>query len=377
MINEGQLLGSHIFDFHNLGYILRQVSTVTTYNAMAKLSFVIDIPRRSHVNSTMINCETRSGDQVMCERLEGILLQIRRVHVDSARQLQQALDSIAEIVDTLNNNTRSRRSLFDFIPRALSYVTGLAKQSDVDTLKHAMSKIDSVVERSMEVVKISSTHFSQVMHIQSDRIDALERLAELGRTSVEVLYQKLSGDWSITERMASMLTNAFSALSQRIRHLSHVDQFTTSLEFLLGGKIPVELVPIKSLKRMLDHLDRHLYRHHPHLTLIHRDPQFYYREGTFFLVKRNRTLIIQIECPLSSVAQPFQLFNLEKVPLIIPGSHGHYSMLSDTYAGIAFNENYLFTIAEGRDVWSFPREIDLTESDVHLIERLPKRFNTG
>ena len=49
MINEGQLLGSHIFDFHNLGYILRQVNTVTTYNAMAKLSFVIGVLNPKHL----------------------------------------------------------------------------------------------------------------------------------------------------------------------------------------------------------------------------------------------------------------------------------------------------------------------------------------
>jgi len=66
------------------------------------------------------------------------------------------------------------------------------------------------------------------------------------------------------------------------------------------------------------------------MTLCHRDLAFYYNKAEFKTFRKDSTLFLVMDVPITSdnLAHNFQLYDVIKLPIAIPEMHGYYSMLA-------------------------------------------------
>jgi hypothetical protein len=91
--------------------------------------------------------------------------------------------------------------------------------------------------------------------------------------------------------------------------LYNVCKFTTYLvdiEILEHCKpcltdIPVSLVPLEDMHSMITSLQLFIREHHSHLTLVHEDLLYYYREAKFVVFRKGSQLLIHVTAPISSL----------------------------------------------------------------------------
>jgi len=76
-------------------------------------------------------------------------------------------------------------------------------------------------------------------------------------------------------------------------------------------------------------------------TLCHRDLAFHYNQAEVKTFRKDSTLFLIIDVPITSddLAHTFQLCDVIKLPVAVPEMHGYYSMLATDITTIAFAQN--------------------------------------
>jgi hypothetical protein len=363
---------SHAYDRHNLGYVLRKTQSVHVFNAKAKLTFYLALPPKETLNiNAPITCQNFSTNMSasQCIKIYKFIAEMYKLQTRAGLQLQRTIDSIQEFVDTAATSNRTRRSIWQMMTNALSSVTGLATDEDVQSLKTSVEKIDNITYQLGQTFQTASSHFSQIVNINTQRIREVSNLADLTRSSINVLFNRVAGNFDHFEQINTLLANGFRHFADNMYYLIHIESLRDSLQLLVAGKFPVELVSVRSLKSMLNRLDSFLLNHHSHLSIVHRDPLYYYREGRFVVVRRRNVVIFQMDCPLSSLPEPFQLHRMDVIPLFTHGSPGHYTQLATKFSAIAFNDNFYFVLPENYGLLNFPKNLDLNENNFPIIDR--------
>jgi len=102
-----------------------------------------------------------------------------------------------------------------------------------------------------------------------------------------------------------------------------------------------------ALNRALTYFDRYLESNHPELTLLRRDIQHYYRQASLSVFRSRNTLVIIIDAPLTAkvLLPPLHVYQVERVPLLSPDRHTHYTLLATDLAAIAYNPDSGYYLA--------------------------------
>ena len=109
----------------------------------------------------------------------------------------------------------------------------------------------------------------------------------------------------------------------------------------------------------LDHIQHHLDTTQPHMTLCNRDLAFYYNKAEFKTFRKDSTLFLVMDVPITSdnLAHNFQLYDVITLPIAIHEMHGYYSMLATNITTIAFAQDadVFIQITDNRqplnDIW--------------------------
>jgi hypothetical protein len=78
---------------------------------------------------------------------------------------------------------------------------------------------------------------------------------------------------------------------------------------------------------------------------------------------------LHIQAPLSSYEPRFRLFAIERLPLAIPGTPLHYTILAHPIKAIGVADNHYFEITDEMDLSNIPRYVNLNRSPIHLMDR--------
>jgi hypothetical protein len=372
IFQEGKTQQDLILDYHALGYTLTHQDTLHLSNVNGKLTFVIKLPSSVTLQTTEYDdCEQqpRLGG---CHNLRPMINVLFQMRESMLYQLQSHLNTTYGMVDNLQAETRNARAASwvpTWLSRLFSSVTGLAESQELDTLKQTMVKLSSMVEEQSEVFAASQNHIGQVMKVQSDRLDSLERLAEISHRGIVDMsamvrsFTRNQNDTNVILRYMLDYVRKFTS------YLVDIEIFEQALQTLFNGHIPVSLVPFEDMRSMITSLQQFIREHHPHLTLVHEDLLYYYREAKFVVFRKDSQLLIHVTAPISSFEPRFRLFALQKLPLAVHGSEGVYSILSHPFKAIAVSDNHYFEISDDMDIASFPRYIDINKSGIHILSK--------
>ena len=134
------------------------------------------------------------------------------------------------------------------------------------------------------------------------------------------------------EAVASSCLNVVTALE--IEALYH------GVQCLMAESISRFILPHESLAVALDHI-RHLTENQPHMTLCYGDLVFYYNQAAFKTFRKDLTLFLVVDVPITSdsLAHTFQLYDVVKLPISTPDIHGYYSMLATDITTIRFAQD--------------------------------------
>ena len=97
----------------------------------------------------------------------------------------------------------------------------------------------------------------------------------------------------------------------------------------------------------LIYLQSHLNEFRTNLKLVHTDSAYYYKYAKVHVFRYKKQLVIRLNVPLtlSTLAKPFSIWKLHKIPLASP-NQSHYTMLNANFKSIFYtNEsNYYLVI---------------------------------
>jgi len=109
----------------------------------------------------------------------------------------------------------------------------------------------------------------------------------------------------------------------------------------MAGDISHFILPHETLAVALDHIQHYLDTTQPHMTLCHRDLAFYYNKADFKTFRKDSTLFLVMDVPITSddLAHTFQLYDVIKLSIAVLEMHGYYSTLATDITTIAFAQD--------------------------------------
>jgi len=139
-----------------------------------------------------------------------------------------------------------------------------------------------------------------------------------------------------------------------ILQTSEIDSIYEAMQLLNTHNLAHFFVSHQALNRALAYFERYLQSNHPELTLLRRDIQYYYRQASFSVFRSRNTLVIILDAPLTAkvLLPPLHVYQVEKVPLLSPDRHPHYTLLATDIAAIAYNHDseYYLAVASLHDL---------------------------
>jgi hypothetical protein len=347
----------------NYGYIMKNVGVTHVSNAKAIISLAADLPAR---NISSIDRSVCRGLRDRCEKVMSLAYAYRQLHNRAIQKLRDTLDYVYELLD-FEETVRSKRSWTPgWMTQLLSQATGLADQRDLAVLQKSIKRFESTLAKGIHAFSESETHVSQIVNLQNERLENLQRIAKLNTENSQMICDKLVETSFFDDQQHRLAASALEHMHNFTLYLADVENLYHAVQLISINKLPSFLVPHDVLKRALNHLSEFLAERHSHLTITHTDLHYYYKQANFFVFRRRNRLYIHLECPLSSFAPLFQIYTLETVPLAIPATPNVFSSIDTSVKLIGVGSGFYFWTDQISAFAHPSSDLDLSTSTIQL-----------
>ena len=255
--------------------------------------------------------------------------------------LQHVLQSNS-IKKTRHSAAQHKRALLGFLMPAFQEILGIASHENIVALQHSLQKLqDNQYYLSNSTTKIYED-LATLSNITSRRIDllwdelasqtstmndTLKHLNELSINLTRYLHDEAEANrklhtWASYSRSIHEHTNLLLMDSMMIQ--SKLGTWTRSLNRLINGFLPEELVSATSLRTALTQARAHLQRTRPAFHVIHKESNlaFYYSEKLArvfinYVNPQEVNLFIHLRIPVSSLHKRLDVYQVlvNPVPL--------------------------------------------------------------
>ena len=336
-----------IYDFHNFGYVLRRQGQITVATYYAKLIFHLELPDWPlEPYRVSLNCRIDLNMSMICIQLRELLETVGDARYEMYMYTQRQIRRIHEVLIDLPLNTRERTRR-GFLTDALSKMTGLATQDDLQALKHILEQVEKGIYESSRLWSDGARSLTAAFKLQQDRFRNVFAILSTFHKNIrdlqyQLMYSKLRGRRATTILLSTMT----QFLSNNTLYIAEVDSLYHAVQALMSGDIPHFILSHDKLTDALAQIQRHLDKTQPHMTLSTRDYSYYYAESPFKVFRKGNILFLVINAPvtLKSLAFPFQLYDMTKITLPTPQANDFYCLLATDIHGLAFSRDSPFII---------------------------------
>jgi hypothetical protein len=347
----------------NYGYVMKSVGVTHVSNAKAMISLAADLPTR---NISSIDRSVCRGLRERCEKVMSLAYAYRQLHNRAIQKLRGTLDYVYELLD-FEETVRSKRGWTSgWMTQLLSQATGLADQRDLAALQKSMKQLESTMAKGIHAFSQSETHISQIVNLQNERLENLQRIAKLNTENSQMIFDKLVETSFFDDQQHKLTANALEHMHNFTLYLADVENLYHAVQLISINKLPSFLVPHDILKQALNHLAEFLSERHSHLKITHTDLHYYYKHAKFFVLRRKNRLYIHVECPLSAFAPLFQIYTLETVPLAVPASPNLFSGIDTSVKLIGVGSEFYFWSDQISAFAHLSSDLDLSTSPIQL-----------
>ncbi|CAG2232505.1 unnamed protein product [Mytilus edulis] len=231
---------------------------------------------------------------------------------------------------TILSSKRSIRSFLPFIGSLAKGLFGTATMSDVNLLARHINALNKRTELLTDVLHQHGDHLSSYMSVMDNRTTNL--MSGIQTNSKEIATLANSMNLSLVTLQQSMfniskilinLTNTGNILR------SNLDQFQAAVQSLVMGRVSPLLLPKQTLTHALHKVQGILTKSYPGFYLTQLHPSFYYTNRNFMFMRNHSILYLTLRFPVSSHAQPLQLFKVISLPVPVNNTLKHATKLLD------------------------------------------------
>ena len=342
---------------HNYGYLLKFDRAISMATYDARLIFHMTLPRwQVEFDNSVLDCRSHVNNTIAreCSLMIYIRNAVREVSWYNQRYIQQQVRRIHQVILDLPiaERDRARRGVLTDI---LSHATGLATIDDLRAVEHILEQIETGVYEAARLWGSGAKSLSAALQIQQGQIqNVFDILAEYRYSIRDLQHHFVQSAYSNRAMVSMLFGKTIHFLTNATRHRAEVDALYNAVQFLMAGNIPHFLLPHDNLTYALDLIQRHLDSEQPHMTLSRRDLAYYYNEASFKTFRKDNVLFIVIRAPVivRTFDARFQLYDVVKLPLLIPDKNDFYCRLATDIKAVAFarDSEYIIQITEGNQV---------------------------
>jgi hypothetical protein len=369
------LLASEVFeapiiDRINLGYVLKPINSFQVSNANANMLFSFELPDPTPATFQSItrDCAVIANTTAssICRAYVTAYTSMLEMRQKAELHIGHAVNLAYELADTLQNDTRSKRQFPSFLTKIFSSLTGLAAESQVDVLQQSIKEMQKTVGTAANVFAVNQEHIATVVKMQTQRLDAIQNFSIQVQHDVNGLVHTLMTS-QFQQNTINKLNNQISQMVFRVMLIiSDVNALYQALQSLFAGSITPHLVPHAVLQDTLYQVSNYLIENQPHLQIVHQNPLHYYRTNSFVLFRQGNQVFVQLDCPITSLAEKFIIYKLERIPLLTPGSKGFFTQMNTDIVAIAVTSTHYLTFLEEAEIVAVPKVINLNMSPLTL-----------
>ena len=150
----------------NLGYVLFKKDNIRVIDATAKLTFVVKIPAlvslrenpppicvtstTSRLSTSWLFSRTTPAP-TSCNSREKLHYSLRSLAHYMANEMNGQILAINEILNNFDTNDRRKRAWISFLGDALSTVTGVATEKELQVMQHSVQKLGDLVMNTSQI----------------------------------------------------------------------------------------------------------------------------------------------------------------------------------------------------------------------------------
>ena len=143
----------------------------------------------------------------------------------------------------------------------------------------------------------------------------------------------LENVWPYTARMISQ--EAYSALSIH----SCADQLLVGVQRLMEHKLPIELIPLHTLKQALNEVSSQLKKSYPSYFVSPVNIEYYYSTMPISYGRVHDSIYISVNIPITSNPSLFNIYQVLTFPVPVNQSTSHTTQIQNMSPYIAIHEN--------------------------------------
>ncbi|CAC5379943.1 unnamed protein product [Mytilus coruscus] len=295
-------------------------------------TFQIDIPRPTEIHLAKLPICSYKNYSNICSSMNSMRHFIQHLHDSMEHDLKETIQAIKILVPhtKLFESSRNGRAIFPFIGSMAKGLFGLATMSDVQLLANHINALNAKSKSITEALQQHSDHLSSFVKVIDKRTSNL--MQGIKDNSLEIQTVAHSFQLAIVSSEQSMLQNAFQ----------HVQS-------LVEGRISPFLIPKHDFSRTLHQIQSTLNKKYPGFFLTHSHPSYYYTTSNFIFTRNFSSLFITVQFPVSSHAQPLQLYKIISLPVPTPTNKTtmHATKLLDLpqYLALTYQHDYYLPLS--------------------------------
>src|SRR5271157_310422 len=331
----------------NYGAYYTHVAATNIVNAIWHHGLLINLPNEAWAETkdeaelkALAACQGTEATKTGCDKYPDHYAMIRKIRSNGFRTLMELHDSIHGLVSAQEdkNTNRDKKSLFPFIGQFLGSSLGLVTESDFHTLEAHMDQTHTLVKDQLKISKESEEHLASFVALSTTRMDSLAQLIKNSTLESFKWAEMQAQDANAQLRFSNSLTTKMADLQLKFDNI--IEQYTLALDglqTLVSGYLPAYFVHPSALKKVIDAIQEELVGSGS--SVMHIDPAWYYKSGAFVALVKDKTIILNLQIPLTAMPHSFDVFTIKTVPMILEKNSNHVMQLENMPYAIAIDKS--------------------------------------
>ena len=221
----------------------------------------------------------------------------------------------------------------------MASITGLSTQEAVDKIVTILRRVEIGVNQASEAWQVSTSSFISSTKVLNTRVNNLFHLMADETRSLDTLYRTMRNFYRNANNTLNHLSHSIIQISRIMLQLNEADTLYAAVQQTVTGSLSHLLVPPMDLNRPLIYLQNFLNERNANLELYTMEPLYYYRNVKFHTVRTPRRITVILHVPLTrnNLKQDLDVYEITKIPLMVPGSELHYNILAMNFHAFGYH----------------------------------------
>lgn len=324
----------------NYGTLFKPLPELYRTSEYWKHTFVIDLKLPSFNHSDLPKCD--------CPEISAVVKHLSLVHNETFKYANNIIKSILSQTKTAHSDPpRSRRSLLPFVGKIASGLFGLSTADDVRMVADNVNRIHTEQNRLKTQFHHEFTRLSSFMATSNDRID--NAMAEV-LTNHDLITTMQQNFTTFAETIAEKQSWIFARIIDQTYNynaiLNSFQNLNSGFIALQQGQISPLLISKQNWVSALNFIRYMIRSQRPDFKLLHSSPSYYLNFADYAVHRSDLALLITVKFPISSIPQPFKLYQVIHYPLPLGSNSMHTTSIKNLPKYLAVSSNSFLSLPD-------------------------------